>query len=79
MAVNECYTKGGWSDRFTMCRGQNKAFSRCYIMQSVRSISHCTTPHHHITLHYNPLQESRLGMAGRTDSLMLQVGTYRDS
>lgn len=34
MAVNECYTKGGWSDRFTMCRGQNKAFSRCYIMQS---------------------------------------------
>lgn len=37
LAVNECYETGAWMDRMTMCRGENRAFERCYIMQSVQS------------------------------------------
>lgn len=37
LAVNECYETGAWKDRLTMCRGENRAFERCYIMQSVRA------------------------------------------
>lgn len=34
MAVNDCYEKGRWRDRLTMCRAENRAFERCYVMQS---------------------------------------------
>ena len=37
MVVNDCYEKGQWKDRLTMCRRENRAFERCYIMQSVGS------------------------------------------
>lgn len=34
-SVNECFTRGPWTKRVTMCREENKAFERCYLMQSV--------------------------------------------
>ena len=37
LVVNECWEKGQWTDRLTMCRGENRAFERCYILQSVCS------------------------------------------
>ena len=40
MVVNDCYEKGQWKDRLTMCRGENRKFERCYIMQSVCSTFH---------------------------------------
>ena len=39
MAVNECYEVGRWKDKLTMCRKENRAFERCYTMQSVCSTS----------------------------------------
>lgn len=33
--VNECIKNGGWMKRMTLCRQENKAFERCYVMQSV--------------------------------------------
>jgi len=38
MKIDECFSKGTWSDRMTMCRKENRAFERCYIMQSVRTL-----------------------------------------
>lgn len=35
LAVNDCYDTGRWRDKLMMCRGENRAFERCYIMQSV--------------------------------------------
>lgn len=37
--VNECFRKGDWNDRLTMCKRQNRNLSQCYNMQSVR-LSH---------------------------------------
>lgn len=34
-AVHECWSSGGVKARMTMCRAQNKAFERCYLMQNV--------------------------------------------
>ncbi|KAF6226975.1 hypothetical protein HO133_008416 [Letharia lupina] len=34
LAVNDCYDTGRWRDKLMMCRGENRAFERCYIMQS---------------------------------------------
>ena len=34
MAEKDCFTNGSWAKRMTMCREENKAFNRCYIMQS---------------------------------------------
>jgi len=33
MAEKDCFTNGSWSKRMTMCREENRAFNRCYIMQ----------------------------------------------
>lgn len=30
----DCFSKGDWHARMTMCREENKAFNRCYTMQS---------------------------------------------
>ena len=38
MAVDECYASGRWRDKMMMCRGQNRQFERCYVMQSVRTV-----------------------------------------
>ena len=35
IAYNDCLENGGWGDTMTLCRSKNKAFERCYIMQSV--------------------------------------------
>ena len=43
IAYNDCLENGGWGDTMTLCRSKNKAFERCYIMQSV-SLRLC----HHI-------------------------------
>ena len=37
IAYNDCLEHGGWGDTMTLCRSKNKAFERCYIMQSVSS------------------------------------------
>lgn len=34
MAEKECFMHGSWSKRMTMCREENRAFLRCYEMQS---------------------------------------------
>ena len=34
MAEKECFMHGSWSKRMTMCRDENRAFLRCYEMQS---------------------------------------------
>lgn len=34
IAEKDCFTSGSWSKRFTMCREENRAFNRCYTMQS---------------------------------------------
>ena len=34
-AVDECFRTGGWASRMSMCRAENRAFERCYLMQSV--------------------------------------------
>ncbi|KAL9129662.1 MAG: hypothetical protein Q9217_001941 [Psora testacea] len=34
MKVMECYENGDFSSRFMMCRGEKRAFERCYLMQS---------------------------------------------
>ena len=34
-AVHECWSTGGVKSRMTMCRAENKAFERCYLMQNV--------------------------------------------
>ncbi|KAL8725699.1 MAG: hypothetical protein Q9181_006310 [Wetmoreana brouardii] len=34
-AVNDCYKKGTWGDTMTMCRPENQAFTRCYVMQAI--------------------------------------------
>lgn len=36
-ALKECYDNGSWAKRMTMCRTENKAFDRCFVMQSVRN------------------------------------------
>lgn len=35
LAVSDCFKYGGWKDRMTMCRAENRQFERCYTMQSV--------------------------------------------
>ena len=40
MTLNDCWDKGRWTDRMTMCRKENRAFERCYIMQSVRVVTY---------------------------------------
>lgn len=42
IAYNDCLENGGWGDTMTLCRSKNKAFERCYIMQSVELISSCS-------------------------------------
>ena len=34
--MNDCYDSGPWQSRLTLCRPENRAFERCYVMQSVR-------------------------------------------
>ncbi|KAK4985748.1 hypothetical protein LTR50_005770 [Elasticomyces elasticus] len=34
MAEKDCFVRGGWHARTTMCRAENKVFNRCYLMQS---------------------------------------------
>lgn len=34
LAESDCFMNGGWSARMTMCREENRAFNRCYTMQS---------------------------------------------
>jgi hypothetical protein len=34
MAEKDCFMHGSWSKRMTMCRDENRAFLRCYEMQS---------------------------------------------
>lgn len=36
--VNECFRTGSLSSRLTLCRTENRAFERCYTMQSVSRI-----------------------------------------
>lgn len=31
-----CFERGQWKDKMTMCRAENRAFERCYSMQTVR-------------------------------------------
>lgn len=50
LAVNECYETGAWRERLTMCRGENRAFERCYVMQSVRLRS--TVHYMHAYIHF---------------------------
>lgn len=33
--VNDCFRKGSWARRVTMCSEENRGFERCYLMQSV--------------------------------------------
>lgn len=35
--LKACYDNGGWEQRLTMCRTENRAFDRCFQMQSVRN------------------------------------------
>lgn len=39
LSVKDCYDNGRWRDRLMMCRSENRAFERCYTMQSVSHIS----------------------------------------
>ncbi|TVY58933.1 hypothetical protein LCER1_G000777 [Lachnellula cervina] len=32
--VSDCFTKGGWSAKTSMCRNENRKFERCYMMQA---------------------------------------------
>ncbi|KAF4625258.1 hypothetical protein G7Y89_g12911 [Cudoniella acicularis] len=34
LQVSDCFTKGGWSAKATMCRAENRKFERCYTMQA---------------------------------------------
>lgn len=34
IAQKDCFDRGGWNARMTMCRTEAKAFNRCYAMQS---------------------------------------------
>lgn len=34
LAERDCFARGGWHAKMTMCREENKAFNRCYTMQS---------------------------------------------
>ncbi|KAJ8605283.1 hypothetical protein MRB53_041477 [Persea americana] len=34
IAVQECFSNGSWSQTFSMCKAENKAFNRCYTMQA---------------------------------------------
>ncbi|KAG9230057.1 hypothetical protein BJ875DRAFT_168953 [Amylocarpus encephaloides] len=34
MAVSDCFMKGGWSAKTTMCKMENREFNRCYMMQA---------------------------------------------
>lgn len=47
MAERECYRSGAWKDRLLMCREQNRAFSRCYSMQSrfLRALGYLSSEH----------------------------------
>ncbi|KAL9602445.1 MAG: hypothetical protein Q9219_001869 [cf. Caloplaca sp. 3 TL-2023] len=33
-AMSDCYRSGNWKSKMTMCRKENKAFERCYMMQA---------------------------------------------
>ena len=35
LALNDCYDNGAWKQKMMMCRSENRAFERCYSMQSV--------------------------------------------
>lgn len=32
---NDCLKSGGWIKKMSLCRAENKAFERCYVMQAV--------------------------------------------
>ncbi|MCJ1459402.1 hypothetical protein MMC28_009780 [Mycoblastus sanguinarius] len=34
LALNDCYDNGAWKQKMMMCRSENRAFERCYSMQS---------------------------------------------
>ncbi|GAB7355837.1 hypothetical protein MBLNU459_g6500t3 [Dothideomycetes sp. NU459] len=34
LAERDCFQRGGWHAKMTMCRDENKAFNRCYTMQA---------------------------------------------
>lgn len=35
MAIDDCYDNGSYARTMAMCRPENRAFERCYTMQSV--------------------------------------------
>lgn len=37
-AISDCYASGSMRARMTLCRAENRAFERCYLMQSVCSL-----------------------------------------
>lgn len=43
----DCYRNGSWMDRMTMCRAQNRAFNRCYSMQSrfLKALGYLSSQH----------------------------------
>lgn len=38
-AVDECFRGGGWAKRMRMCSEEQRGFERCFLMQTVCSIS----------------------------------------
>lgn len=34
-AIDDCFAKGSWLDRMSLCRNENRRFDRCFVMQSV--------------------------------------------
>ena len=47
MAEKDCFSNGGWAKRMTMCREENRAFYRCYMMQSrfLKALGYLSTQH----------------------------------
>lgn len=41
IAVDQCFKTGGWKSRMTMCRAENKAVERCYVMNCVSLVALC--------------------------------------
>lgn len=58
MAEKECFSSGGWAKRMTMCKEENKAFNRCYTMQSrfLKALGYLSTQHQ------TPEDEERIQM-----------------
>jgi len=38
LEVSDCFRKGGWSAKTSMCRNENRKFERCYMMQAVSRV-----------------------------------------